>query len=68
MVVAPCQGHMVSHPARSTHTQTPARRSPRASVRHVVAKWGGREEGRLGNLGLAEANYYTGMEKHPRSY
>lgn len=28
------------------------------SVRLVVAKWGGREEGRLGNLGLAEANDY----------
>lgn len=28
------------------------------SARLVVAKWGGREEGRLGNLGLAEANDY----------
>ena len=37
------------------------------SVRLVVAKWGGREEGRHGNLGLAEANYYIGMDKHPGS-
>ena len=55
------------HPAHSTYTQTPACCAPRGLSQTCGCQVGWQGGGKAWNLGLAEANYYIGMDKHPGS-